>query len=396
VISDATEERKTVRALNIYSITGVIIISIAIILIIFLTLKRLMAPLDTIPAIANNIALGDLNQTVIIERMDEIGKVLQAMQGMIENLKEKGHFAELIASGDLTQSPTVVSERDSLGYSFLLLHESLNEIINKISAISKSLATNATRMSTSSSDMSNRASDQAASLEEIASSINEFRSRSQGIAENTNSANESSSVVTNSALQGKEFMNEMQAAMNDISDSSEQISSVIKTIDDIAFQTNLLALNAAVEAARAGQHGKGFAVVAEEVRSLASRSAKAAKETEELIEKTTRKVSNGTQKADTAAKAFTDIVDGITSVSEVLTNISDETNAQVKGIKMIKSNFDTIEQATQDGAYASHEVAETADHLAKQAEELEKLLTRFNVTADTQTDYKNKQKELPR
>jgi len=174
-------------------------------------------------------------------------------------------------------------------------------------------------------------------------------------------------------------MSSMSSAMEEINQSGQNISKIIKVIDEIAFQTNLLALNAAVEAARAGQHGKGFAVVAEEVRNLAARSAKAAAETAQLIEGSVEKTQNGNEIAGRTSSALEEIVEGITKVSDLVGEIAAASNEQAQGINQVNQGLGQIDTAIQQNTATAEESAAAAEEMSSQAGQLQHMLSRFKL-----------------
>jgi methyl-accepting chemotaxis protein len=233
--------------------------------------------------------------------------------------------------------------------------------------------------------MSQGATEQASSLEEITSSINEIAAQTRQNAENASLANRLAGEARESAEKGNGQMSQMVGAMQEINASSQSISKIIKVIDEIAFQTNLLALNAAVEAARAGRHGKGFAVVAEEVRSLAARSAKAARETAEMIEGSAKKVEGGMHIASLTAEALKQIVAAAARVSDLVAEIAASSNEQAQGVAQISTGLGQIDQVTQQNTAHAEESASAAEELSSQSIMMLQLIGTFKLTENTAT-----------
>lgn len=213
----------------------------------------------------------------------------------------------------------------------------------------------------------------------MSASIEEVSDKTKVNADNADKANDLAEKAKLYAVTGNEHMKEMLKAMDEINQSSSNINKIIKVIDDIAFQTNILALNAAVEAARAGQYGKGFAVVAEEVRNLAARSANAAKETTDLIEDSIEKAESGARIAKETADALEMIVDGVTSVSNLVNEIQKASSEQAAAISRINQGIMQVSQVVQENSATSEQSAAASEELSGQAEMLKHLVERFRL-----------------
>jgi len=253
----------------------------------------------------------------------------------------------------------------------------LNNILGEVSQASERIDAMSAQVSSASQSLSQGATESAASLQEITSSMTQIGGQTKQNADNAQQANQLADAARDAAETGSSRMGEMVVAMGEINASSQQIAKIIKVIDDIAFQTNLLALNAAVEAARAGIHGKGFAVVAEEVRNLAARSAKAAKETEELIESSNAKVEGGTEIANRTSQALTEIVEGITKAADLVGEIAASSKEQAHGISQVTNGLSQIDSVTQQNSANAEETASAAQELSAQARGLQELLSRL-------------------
>jgi methyl-accepting chemotaxis protein len=308
--------------------------------------------------------------------MEELGSILAGLENFLSDREE---IASQIANGEFTNEVQVASEKDTFGRAFKTMTHNLREIISQVKGSAGQISSAAVQVSGASQTLSQGATEQASSLEEISSSFNEIASQTKINAENAHQANNFSNQAKKAADKGNIQMQEMVSAINEINESGKSISKIIKVIDEIAFQTNLLALNAAVEAARAGKHGKGFAVVAEEVRNLAARSAKAARETAELIEGSVQKTQNGSETAQESAAALEEIVQSINEATKLVNRIAAASNQQALGISQINEGLAQIDQVTQKNTAHAEESAAAAEELSAQSLQLTELLSRFKL-----------------
>ncbi|MEW6182078.1 MAG: methyl-accepting chemotaxis protein [Bacillota bacterium] len=259
--------------------------------------------------------------------------------------------------------------------------DSINEILGQVEVAVDQVANGSRQISDSSQALSQGASESASTLEEITSSMEQVTAQTKNTADNATHANQLADQARQSAEKGNGRMMSMVEAMNEINESAADISKIIKAIDEIAFQTNLLALNAAVEAARAGKHGKGFAVVAEEVRNLAERSARAAKETAELIEGSIKKTEAGTRIVEETSKALEEIVAGATKVTDLIGEIASASKEQALGIGQINQGLGQVDQVVQQNTASAEELAASSEELSAQALQLKQMLGRFQLKA---------------
>lgn len=286
-----------------------------------------------------------------------------------------------MASGELNQ-PLQVDARynNSVLASVARMQEDLSRVVATVRASSDSIATGSSQIAAGNVDLSQRTEEQASALEETAATMEELSSTVRTNAESAKQANQLAQGAAGVPSQGGEVVNQVVSTMQGISDSSRKIGDIISVIDGIAFQTNILALNAAVEAARAGEQGRGFAVVASEVRTLAQRSAGAAKEIKTLIESNVAQVQQGTALVDQAGTTMKEIVDSIRRVSDIVAEITSATIEQSNGIDQVGEAVSQMDQVTQQNAALVEESAAAAENLNTQAQQLVEVVSVFKLS----------------
>ncbi len=307
---------------------------------------------------------------------------------VLQPLKEAALHFDRIASGDLTQRVTVNSDNE-IGVLFTALkrmQESLTRTVSEVRRSVNEINTGAAEISSGNTNLSSRTEEQAASLEETAASMEELAT---AVKQNTEHAHQANGLAAESrgvALRGGEAAGQVVETMARISESSRRIAEIVSVIDGIAFQTNILALNAAVEAARAGEQGKGFAVVAGEVRTLAQRSAQAAREVKDLIEQSTSNVDSGAEQVRAAGDTMQEIVASVQRVTQIMAEITEASTEQSIGIDQINRAVTQMDDVTQQNAALVEEAAAAASSLEEQAKRLAATAASFKLPAETVID----------
>ena len=321
---------------------GAVAIVLGAVLALLLT-RSITRPLASAVSAANEFANGDLTSTITVQGHDEPAQLLRAMERM---------------------------------------RSSLAVVVSHVRQGSESVATASAQIAQGNNDLSARTEQQASALEETAASMEQLNATVRQNADNARQANQLSMVASTVAIKGGEVVGQVVETMKGINDSSRKISDIIGVIDGIAFQTNILALNAAVEAARAGEQGRGFAVVATEVRSLAGRSAAAAKEIKDLIGASVQRVAEGTALVDKAGATMTEVVTSIRRVTDIMGEISSASNEQSTGVSQVGEAVTQMDQATQQNAALVEEMAAAASSLQSQAQELVQAVAVFRLGAN--------------
>jgi len=284
-----------------------------------------------------------------------------------------------IAEGNLAFQVPPTRYENSLMQGLHRMQDSLRQLVGEVRQATDSITTASSEIAAGSQDLSGRTESQASSLEETAASMEELSSTVKLNADNARQANQLAQSASHVAVQGGQVVAQVVDTMKGINDSSKKIADIINVIDGIAFQTNILALNAAVEAARAGEQGRGFAVVASEVRSLAGRSAEAAKEIKTLINDSVSRVEQGSAQVDQAGTTMDEVVTSIRRVTDIVGEISVASTEQSQGVAQIGEAVTHMDQATQQNAALVEESAAAAMSLREQAQHLNQLVGTFRL-----------------
>lgn len=365
----------------------VVIIAAALLFAVYI-IRSINIPVRELDDVARKIAAGDLNQSITYNSRDELGKLAVNFNKTVERLRDYVKYIDeisdvlrQIAGGNLVFELTYdyAGEFAKIKQALEEISESLNRTMGQINQTSDQVSAGSEQVSSGAQALSQGATEQASSIEELAATIAEISSQVKETADNASDARFQCGHTGEQVATSNEQMQEMIAAMTEISDKSGQISRIIKTIEDIAFQTNILALNAAVEAARAGEAGKGFAVVADEVRNLASKSSEASKSTAALIEGTVQAVEKGTEIANATAESLFAVVESTKGVVSSVDKIASAADQQAESIAQVTQGIDQISSVVQTNSATAEESAAASEELSSQAQVMKGLVGRFTL-----------------
>ncbi len=342
-LAETQDEAEATAARSQLAQTGGTVLAVLLgIVLAHLVTRSIVQPVQQAAASTRHIAAGDLTTHIPARGSDEVAQLLQSLAAMQHNLAR---------------------------------------IVSRVRQGSESVSTASAEIAQGNHDLSARTESQASALEETAASMEELSSTVRQNADNARQANQLAQNASTVAMQGGEVVAQVVETMKGINDSSKKIADISSVIDGIAFQANLLALNAAVEAARAGEQGRGFAVVAAEVRSLAGRSAEAAKEIKTLINDSVSRVGQGTALVDQAGSTMTEVVASIRRVTDIMGEISAASSEQSQGVAQVGEAVQQMDQATQQNAALVEEMAAAASSLKSQAQDLVQTVAVFTVDA---------------
>jgi len=363
-------------------LVGLVAVAVGVVIALALILNivpGLLQAAGLMKRVANE---GDLTvkvDPVTMQRKDAIGDIVRGLKAILDDYSDINNVANALAGGNWQVSMKTKGPLDETNIDLNKMIDRVNEVLRQVIDSVGQVSNEAAEVLNASKSLADGAQQSAASLEKITTSMHEISNQTKTNAESANQARDLALQSSQAAAKGQGSMQEMVASMDEITKHSHEIQRVIKVIDDIAFQTNLLALNAAVEAARAGQHGKGFSVVAEEVRNLASRSAKAARETSELIDSDSAEVAKGAEIATRTAEVLNTIVDQIKKTTDLVAGIATASNEQAQSVGQVTVELQQIDAVTRQNTAAAEESASAANQMSDMAATLRELVGQFRL-----------------
>ena len=383
-----SKENTTMAMLRVYVIVLVAVFVLALVFGLAVALKTtglITKAVGKIRSAAEELSKGDLKVRVDYEGKNEFGELAERLNFSFQEL---GKYVDAIdygmtefSKGDFTCECPIqfLGDFAHIQTAITNFQQKMSEILTELETSSAQVSAGADQVADGAQALAQGATEQASSVEELSASISDISNRISDTAEFSQKADQLGQEAREIVEKGKEEMRQLLASIQDIAEASNNIQSIIKVIDDIAFQTNILALNAAVEAARAGNAGKGFAVVADEVRSLAQKSADAAKETTGLIKNSLQHVSHGEEIAHRTDAAFNDVAEAAQNILGMIEKIAQASHEQADSISQISVGIDQISAVVQTNSATSEQSAAASEELSGQAGVMKNLLEQFKV-----------------
>ena len=354
---------------------------------IYLMIKKTLKPLEGIARIGQKVSRGDFSERVSYVKEDEIGQIGKGFQEVMDHIKDitsdlQEKLAELSQGNfriELNNEEKYQGDYRPLMLSMQDIRTALNSTMLEIQKSAGEVSESSEQVSAAAQSLSQGATEQASSVEEISAGMNEIAESIKSTTKKAEDAKNLSQMAGQAVMLSTQKMEEMSKAMAEITEKSNEIGKIIKTIDDIAFQTNILSLNAAIEAARAGAAGKGFAVVADEVGNLAQKSAKAAQNTGELIEETKDAVERGARITRETGESLSTVVERAGKINDMIFEITKETERESQSVGQLTRGMEQISSVVQTNSATAEESAASSEELSAQASLLDKLVSKFRL-----------------
>lgn len=385
-IADIASHNLQMLIVTSLAVSGVLVLAGLLLALYFANTiaKKISAPIAAVADWSKSLSLGQ--EKINFDKMDfseveesEVGIMISSFRRMAKSIQENVDVVRRVAEGDMTAFVNIRSQEDSLGKNLYRMVQSNDNMFAEIIQIAASVAEGSHQISKASQSVAELSSVQAAAVLGLSATVDAANGLIAMNAEKTRIASGFSEEIKVGSRKTNEHINMLVESVSEIRSASEQVSVVIKSIEDIAFQTNILALNAAIEAARAGNAGKGFAVVADEVRQLALKSAEAADTSRNLIENAIQKTNAGDRISNESLNLFQSISKQIDQVVEVIMNIADSSGKQLEGIELIRREINQISSTAADNAAISQQSAAASQGMSSNAEMLRGAMSRFNL-----------------